>query len=375
MTTKIRLILSLAAAVVPLCGAFAAAEPACAMSCPCERVTIKLAPMPGIGHLIPDLAKGLGYFKDEGIDIQYVNVMDCISDDFLSCPLLNDGTVDAEINWFHRVIFGIGNGQPVKAVFLLEHSPHMTISVANRLRGEIRSAADFRGRNLIDSEGFSTKRYLTDLVITLAGVPVDGYTPHPEWSHNAKAMIAAVKDGRADVVTTMEPMTSVVMAANVVTALYDLTSEEGTRKALNGEIWPARCLYFSPKYIREHPDRVQKLVNVFTRTMRYVNSHSADEIMAHVDGGYYAPDMNNDEWANYKKGKIEEIEKAYPIFKRGDYSIPPSAAKLVCDTVLKSRFDDSPEGRYRRAAALSGKVRPEDTYDNSFVEKAMQRHK
>jgi NitT/TauT family transport system substrate-binding protein len=339
-----------------------------------ETVHIKLAPMPGIGHLIPDLAKGLGYWKAEGIDVQYVNVMNYVPDDFYSCQLLHNGTIDAEICWYHRVIYGIGNGVPAKAVFLLEHSPHMTISVANRVKDEIRSAADFRGRNIIDSEGFSTKRYLTDLIVAQAGVPIDAYTPHPEFSKTAADMIKAVKDGLADVVTSMEPNTSPLLASGLVTPLYDLTSEEGTRKALHGNIWPARCLYLSPAYIETHPDRVQKLVNVFTRTMRWVNSHSADEIMAKVAPGYYAPDINNDFWSDYKKGKIDEIRKAYPIFKVKDYSIPPEAAQLVCDTVLKSKFDDSPEGKYRRTAAESGKVKPEDTYDNRFVEKAMERY-
>ena len=117
---------------------------------------------------------------------------------------------------------------------------------------------------------------------------------------------------------------------------------------------------------------MQKLVNVFTRTMRYINSLTVDEIMAKVDPGYYAPDINNDFWAGYKKGKIEEIRLAYPIFKRGDYSIPPSAVKLVYDTVLKTQFDDSDErAKYRRAAAQSGKIKLEDTYENRFVKEAM----
>ena len=155
--------------------------------------------MPGIGHLIPDLAKGLGYFKDKGIEIVYVNVMNHVPDDFYSCELLSNGTIDAEICWFHRVLFGIGNGQPATAVFLLEHSPHMTISVANRLKDQIKSAADFKGRNIIDSEGYSTKRYLTDLIITRAGLSIDSYIPHPEFSLSPKQAIDALKAGKVDV--------------------------------------------------------------------------------------------------------------------------------------------------------------------------------
>jgi NitT/TauT family transport system substrate-binding protein len=326
--------------------------------------------MPGIGHLVADLAKHLGYFKQQGIDVEYVNVMNYVPEDWLSCELLNNGTIDAEINWYHRVLFGIGNGQPAKAVFLLEHSPHMTVSVANRLRDQIKTAADFKGRSIIDSEGFSTKRYLTDLVITRAGVSIHDYTPHPELSHNPDDAIKALKAGTVDVVTSMEPQTSKILASNLATPLYDLTTEEGTRRAI-GDIWLARCLYFSPKYIKDHPENVQKLVNAFTQAMRYINSHSVDDIMANVDPGYYAPDLNNDDWATYKKGKIDEIRKAYPIVTRGNYSIPHSAAELVANTVLKTQFDDSDEGKYRRTGAQSGKIRVEDTYDNRFVEKAM----
>jgi NitT/TauT family transport system substrate-binding protein len=169
----------------------------------------------------------------------------------------------------------------------------------------------------------------------------------------------------------MEPMTTGLLATKLVTPLYDLSTGEGTRKAL-GDVWPARCLYLAPSYIKAHPDRVQRLVNVFVRTMRYINTHTAEEIISKMPPGYFAPDMNNDLWADYKKGKTDEIAKVQPGLTSGDYSIPPSAAKFACDVLFHTDFDDSPEGKYRRTAAQSGKVQPEMTYDNRFVEKAMK---
>ena len=62
-----------------------------------ERIKIKLAPMPGIGHLVPELALGLGYFDQEGIDVELINVMNYRDEDFYSTELLNNGTIDAEI--------------------------------------------------------------------------------------------------------------------------------------------------------------------------------------------------------------------------------------------------------------------------------------
>ena len=337
-----------------------------------DRIKIKLAPMPGIGHLVPELARGLGYFESEGLDVEYVNVMNYRDEDFYSTELFKDGTIDAEICWYQRVVFGMGNDAPAKAVFLIEDSPHLTISVANRLKDQIKSAADFKGRTISDADGFSTKRYVTDLVIARAGLPPGSYTPAPgEFTTKLPLLIKALEANQVDVVSSMEPATSGLMASKLVTPLYDLSTGEGTRRAL-GEVWPARCLYLSPDYIKAHPDRVQRLVNAFTRTMRYINSHSAEEIIAKLPAGYFAPDLHNDVWAGYKKEKLDEIAKIQPGMTQGDYSIPPSAAKFECEVLFHTHFDESPEGKYRRAAAQSGKVRPEDTYDNRFVEKAMK---
>ena len=337
-----------------------------------DRIKIRLAPMPGIGHLVPELARGLGYFEAEGIELELVNVMNYRDEDFFSTELLNDGTMDAEICWYQRVVFGIGNGQPAQAVFLIEDSPHLTISVANRLRDQIKTAADFKGRTIADSAGFSTRRYLTDFIIERAGLTRSSYTPAAaELSAKLPLLTKALEANQVDLVACMEPMTTNLLATKLITPLYDLSTADGTRRAL-GEVWPARCLYLAPSYIKAHPDRVQRLVNVFTRTMRFINTHTADEIVAKIGPGYFAPDMNNDLWADYKKSKTDEIAKVLPGLTHGEYSIPPSAAKFACDVLFHTDFDDSPEGKYRRTAAQSGKVQAEMTYDNRFVERAMK---
>lgn len=328
--------------------------------------------MPGIGHLVPELARGLGLFRQAGIEVEIVNVMNYIDADFYSTKLLNDGTIDAEICWFHRVIFGIGNGEPARVVFLIENSPHMAILVANRVRDQIHSAKDFRGRTIADAGGFETKHYLTDFIMARAALPPDSYTAAPaEWLSNPDELIAALKAGKVDIISSMEPLTSKLLATKLVTAVYDLTSAAGTREAL-GNVWPARCLYLAPQYIDAHPDRVQRLVNVFVRATRFINSHAAEEVIAQMASGYFSPDVSNDLWAHYKKAKTEEIVKVMPSLTNGDYSIPPTAAELVTDVILRTPFDDSPEGQYRRNAALSGKVRANMTYENRFVERAMR---
>ena len=365
MSTRRRLFaLPLALAPFALPGASRAAARA--------TFKIRLAPMPGIGHLVPELALGLGYFHQAGIEVETINVMNYIPDDFYSTKLLNDGTIDAEICWFHRTIFGIGNDQPARAVFLIEDSPHLTVLVANRVRDQIHTARDFKGRTIADSAGFSTRHYLTDFILARAGMPADCYTAAPaEWMVKPDELIGALQAGKVDIISSMDPLTSRLLATKLVTPLYDMTNAAGTREAL-GDVWPARCLYLAPRYIEAHPDRVQRLVDVFARTMRFIDSHTAEQVVASMASGYFAPDVDNDVWADYKKAKTGEIARVQPSLAHGDYSIPPAAARIVTDVILRTPFDDSPEGKYRRVAAQSGKVRPEMTYDNRFVEKAMR---
>lgn len=342
-----------------------------------QKEKVRLAPMPGISHLIPKLAEGLGYFEDEGLQIELVAVMDHQDVDWRSTELMENGMVDAEICWFHRVVFGIGNGKPAKAVVLLEDSPGMKILVANQVKGQIKSAADFKGRRVSSSAGFSTKRYLTEFVASRQGVRIQDINFLPEEFQSgqpAAKIVTAVKNGEADVLTVMDPTLIGVEASGTMTTLYDLTTREGTKQAL-GEVWPARCLYVSPAMLRERPATVQKLVNAFVRTKRFIDTHSVEEIWARLPLTYFDPHKSNHDWQEYRAAEKEKIRRALSTFTKGDYSVPPAAAAFATNLTMSAQFDQSGEGKYRLAAREGVKVVPAETYDNSFVQKAMKQFK
>lgn len=348
-----------------------------AASAASDRIKIKLAPMPGIAQLVPKLAAGLGYFEDEGLEIELVAVMDHHEVDWRSTELMANGTIDAEICWFHRVVYGIGNGHPAKAVVLLEDSPGMKILVANQVKDRIKGAADFKGRRLSASAGFSTKRYLTEYVASRHGVGLQDVTFLPDTFQSgqpAGKIVQAIKNGEADVLSIMDPTLGGIEASGAMTTLYDLTNRAGTTQAL-GDIWPARCLYVSPALLRDRPDAVQKLVNAFVRAKRFIDTHSVDEIVARLPLTYFDPHKTNHDWQEYKAAEKEKIRRALPTFTQGDYSVPPSAAAFATKLTLSADFDQSPEGKYRLAARNGVKVVPEDTYDNRFVQQAMKQFK
>jgi NitT/TauT family transport system substrate-binding protein len=275
---------------------------------------------------------------------------------------LHRGEIDASIHWLQHVVYGPANSAPVKAVMVLNNAPGVTVMVANRMKGEIRSGADFAGRRIAEGAGYATKSILTNYLAHREGLPLYSYTPvMTEVEGRREAVIKGLKRGDVDVMTFMEPMTSSLLETGMVSTLYDLTSGESTAKVLGSE-WPAQSVFLTPEFIARNPEAVQKLVNALVRTMRFVNTHSAEQIVAKLPDGYFQ--------GRDRAAEATRISSNMATFARGDYSLNSSAVKLVVDTTVAAPFDSSEEGHFR-ANSKKLVLNPGDLYDNRFVDKAM----
>jgi NitT/TauT family transport system substrate-binding protein len=309
------------------------------------------------------LANSLGYLTREGIEIIPVDLERLAGEDYLMQEPLMKGQLDASYHWFNHAIFGARHGFPVKAVMVLNDAPGMTVMVANRVKDQVKSVADFKGRRIAEGAGYGTKAVITNYLAGKAGLPAHSYTPVMLGKEGRQeAVIQGLKDGTVDVMTFQEPVTTALLATNMVTPLYDLNSKEGTTKVL-GAAFPAQTLLMSPDYIRTHPDTVQHLVNALVRTMRFINSHSAEEIAAKLPPEYFG-DRN-------RETELKLIRDTLPNLARDDYSFSPDAVHLVTDINLTSAFDSSVEGQWR-ATGDKSKVHEADLYTNRFVQKAMK---
>jgi NitT/TauT family transport system substrate-binding protein len=347
---------ALAAAVASLAGACSTAP----ITPPRDQVVVKLSVNE---TLLPALAQSLGYFEREGLRVRTVDPTQFSGEDYLMQEPLNKGQIDASYNWFHHVIFGARHGFPVKAVLLLNDAPGVQVLVANREKERIRSAANFKGKRIAEGAGYSAKSVVTNYLALKAGLSPHGYTAILKESEGREAAVLnALKAGQVDVMAFLEPMTSALLRTNLVTPLYNLTTREKTVEVF-GAPWPAQCLFVAPRYIEEHPDTVQHLVNAWVRTMRYVNSHTAEQIIDQLPPSYFEK--------RDRKAVTDKLRNTMSTFAQGDYSFSPTGVQLVVDSVLASSFDDSAEGIWRRTGDNS-RLRPDELYTNRFVERAMR---
>jgi NitT/TauT family transport system substrate-binding protein len=313
--------------------------------------------------IVMRLADSLGYLKREGIEVVPVDLEKLAGEDYLMQEPLMKGQIDASYHWFNHAIFGARHGFPVKAVMVFNDAPGMTVMVADRVKGEVRGVADFKGRRVAEGAGYGTKAVITNYLAGKAGLPSHSYTPVMLGKEGRQeAVIQGLKDGTVDVMTFQEPVTSALKDTKMVAVLYDLNSKETTAGVLGAPFY-AQSLLMSPKYIEAHPDTVQHLVNALVRTMRFINAHSADEIAAKLPPAYFE--------GKNRVVEIKLIRDTLPTLAKGDYSFSPAAVKLVTDINVTSDFDKSVEGQWR-ASGDKSKVHESELYTNRFVSKAMR---
>jgi NitT/TauT family transport system substrate-binding protein len=246
---------------------------------------------------------------------------------------------------------------------LFNDAPGMTVMVADRVKDEVKGVADFKGRRVAEGAGYGTKSVITHWLAVKSGLPPHSYTPVMLGKEGRQeAVIRGLREGTVDVMTFQEPVTSALQATGLVSTLYDLNSGESTARVL-GAPFPAQSLLMSPKYIAAHPQTVQHLVNALVRTMRFINTHGAEEIAANLPQDYFA--------GKDRAAEVKLIADTLPTFAKADYSFSPREVKLAAQINLDADFDRSVEGQWR-ATGDKSKVRPDALYDNRFVVKAMR---
>ena len=345
-----------AVALAAFVGSVATVPIAAAETLTAVRMTIDEDP------IVLRLASSLGYLTQEGIRIVPVDLEKISKADYLMQEPLVKGQIDASYHWFNHTIFGARHHLPVKAVMVINDAPGMTVLVANRVKDRIRSAADFRGIHIADGAQYGTKAVITGYLAKKAGVAPGSFTPVAVKSEGRlDAVLKALKEGTVDVMTFQEPMTSALLESNMVSSLYDLNSAQTTTAAL-GAAFPAQSLLMSPQYIEAHPDTAQHLVNALVRTMRFVNSHTAEQIAERLPPDYFE--------GKDRLAQVKLIRTTLPTYAKGDYSFSAAAVQLVVDAIEASDFDSSAEGQWR-ATGENSNVDVGQLYDNRFVLKAM----
>lgn len=263
-------------------AAFAAAMTATSFAQAADKITLMVGGYEKHIYLPAKLAESLGYFKDEGLDVELLNEPAGVDaeNEMLA------GNVQGVVGFYDHCIDLQAKGKFVESVVQFSQAPGEVEMVSSK-HPEIKAPADFKGKNLGVTGLGSSTNFLTQYLAVNAGVKLGDFTSVPVGAGDT--FIAAIKQDAIQAGMTTEPTISRLLKTGDAKVLIDMRTMEGTKAALGGT-YPAASLYMETAWADSHKDETQKLANAFVKTLRFINTHSAAEITEKMPKDFYVGD-------------------------------------------------------------------------------------
>ncbi|MET8472135.1 ABC transporter substrate-binding protein [Streptomyces sp. NPDC006422] len=243
------------------------------------KVKIMVGGIDKVIYLPAMLAQRLGYFKDEGLNIELLSEPAGID----ATTSLVAGNVQGVVGFYDHTLDLQTKGKQVESVVQLARTPGEVEVVSNKAAGTLKSPKDFAGKKLgVTGLGSSTD-FLTKYLGVHDGVPTDKVTNVAVGA--GQTFISALKKGSIDGGMTTDPTVAQILDQKLGKVVVDMRTPEGSKKALGG-LYPSSSLYMNTDWVNGHKDTVQKLAKVFVRTLRWMHAHSAEEIAAKMPSDY-----------------------------------------------------------------------------------------
>ncbi|MEU8977927.1 ABC transporter substrate-binding protein [Streptomyces sp. NPDC058467] len=307
-----------------------------------EHVKIMVGGLDKVIYLPAMLTQRLGYFNDEGLDVQLLSEPAGVQAE----TALVSGQVQGAVGFYDHTLDLQTKGKSVESVVQFSHAPGEVEIVSNKRAGDITSPKDFKGRKLgITGLGSSTD-FLTKYLAVKNGVKVSEFTPVAVGA--GPTFVSALQKGAIDGGMTTDPTVATVLQKNLGKVLIDMRTPQGSQEALGGP-YPSSSLYMQTDWVNGHKETVQKLVNAFVKTLKWMSTHTASDIAAKMP-------------ADYSQGNktlyAGAIKATLPMFTN-DGVMPQDGPETV-EKVLKA-FNPN---------IKNAKVDLSKTYTTEFVKKA-----
>ena len=290
------------------------------------HIKIMVGGLSKVIYLPGQLAQQIGAYKKQGLDVE---LFDQPSGANAETSLLA-GEVQAVVGFYDHTIDLQAKEQCIESVVQFANVPGEAEMVATAKAGEVRSGADFKGRNLgVTSLGSSTD-FLTKALALRGGVTSKEYTPVKVGA--GQTFISAMNQGSIDAGMTTDPTIAQLTNTGQAKVLYDMRTVEGTKAALGG-LYPASSLYMGCEIVKRYPDIVQKLANAYVETLKWISSHTPDQVAAMMPPSFAGGD---------KALYVKSLQDSLPMFTK-DGRMDPAGAQNVLKVLGESSSNVKPK--------------------------------
>ncbi|MFT4276369.1 MAG: ABC transporter substrate-binding protein [Rhodopseudomonas sp.] len=234
-------------------------------------------------YLPAKLAAQLGFFKEEGLDVELFNS----TSGSQAATALLAREVQGVVGFYDHTIDLQAKGKFITNVVQFSVAPGEVVLVKAADADKLKDPTNWKGQALGVTGLGSATDFLTRALAAKAGLKMQDYTLVPVGAGDT--FLAAMQQGKIVSGMTTEPTVQRALSSGTAKIGIDLRSPDETRKALGGD-YPAACLYMDRGWMEANKATVQKLVNAFVKTLKWIQAHSAEEIADKMPKDYYAGD-------------------------------------------------------------------------------------
>jgi sulfonate transport system substrate-binding protein len=235
-----------------------------------RQVSIATASL-GLPYLPLVLAQQLGYFKDEGLDVE----ISAFSGGSKALEALVGGSVDLVSGAYSHTINMASKGQRLRFFVVQVRYPALTLGIAKAKAGSFKDLKDLKGMKVGVSAPGSSTHMVLNYIITKAGLKTDDIAVIGVGT--SAGAIAAIRSGQIDAIINSDPVMTTLEDAGNVVPVAETRTTAGTMKALGGP-YPEAGLYSMGAFIEKNPNTIQAITNAIVRAEKWLQKATPDDV-------------------------------------------------------------------------------------------------
>ncbi len=239
-----------------------------------SKVTLAIGGASCLCYLPTMLAQQLGEFEKAGVNVEVVQFKGGSE----SLKAVIGGSADVVSGYFDHCVNLAAKGQHLQAFVVYDRFPGFALVVSPKHNAEVKSIKDLANKKIgVSAPGSSTDFFLKYI---LSQNGVDPNSVGVIGVGLGASAIAAMEQGQIDAAIMLDPAVTVLASKfKDLKILSDTRSEKDTLAVFGGQ-YPGGALYTRADWIASHEKEVQGMTNAIVATLKWIHSHSAEEITA-----------------------------------------------------------------------------------------------
>ena len=229
------------------------------------------------------IAEQLGYFKDEGLQVEVPD----FAGGSKALQALVGGSADVVSGAYEHTINMQAKNQFIESFVLQGRAPQIVLAVSTKTMPDYKSLADLKGKKIgVTAPGSSTSM-MASYVLAKAGIKPSEVSFIGVGA--ASGAITAVKSGQVDAIANLDPVITMLQRDKLIKVVADTRTLKDTQAVYGGPM-PAAVLYTHGKFVQENPNTTQALAYAMVHALRWLTKAGPSDIVKTVPESYLLGD-------------------------------------------------------------------------------------